>query len=55
MQDPIFVELLGQYPKMDDDELEKKYTFIISSKKYAQLKLKKANSGWTTNSDCSLE
>jgi hypothetical protein len=31
---------------MDDEELAKKYTLLISSKKYKNLKIKMANASW---------
>jgi hypothetical protein len=42
----VMVRLLQNYTAMDDEELEKKFTLLISSKKYRNLKIKMANSKW---------
>ena len=44
--DQVMVSLLQNYTAMDDEELEKKFTLLISSKKYRNLKIKMANSKW---------
>jgi DUF4097 and DUF4098 domain-containing protein YvlB len=46
LADQVMVELLKNYTEMDDEELEKKFTLLISSKKYRNLKIKMANSKW---------
>ncbi len=46
LQDQVLLQLLNNYSEMDDEELAKKYTLLISSKKYKNLKIKMANSSW---------
>ena len=46
LQDQVLIQMLNNYTCMDEEELCKKYTLFISSKKYKNLKVKMANAAW---------
>lgn len=48
LSDQVLMQMLTNYSAMDDEELLKKYTLLISSKKYKQLKVKMANQVWNS-------
>ena len=48
LSDQVLMQMLTNYSDMDDEELLKKYTLLISSKKYKQLKIKMANQAWSS-------